>query len=170
MSKGNRLPLFHEFGLEVRRHQNATDTLDELVVERLGINRTDGRCLDVIDQHGAMTAGELATATGLSPGAITNILDRMEHAGYLKRVRDPGDRRKITVQLTPEASKRLMEIFGPIMCWSEAELSRYTDEQIRFVMDFLRRGRVFMEEYVAKVRASPAGTTAKPRKRSKRRE
>ena len=152
MSKENRRALFAALSLEFRRHQNATDMLDDVAVAILGINRTDGRCLDIIQQNGSMTAGQLAEATGLSPGAITTILDRMEEAGYLQRVRDKEDRRKIMVELTPEATRRTWEIWGPLARWSETELSKYSDAELRFVLEFLRRGRAFVEKYTVELR------------------
>jgi DNA-binding MarR family transcriptional regulator len=153
MSKEKRRALFAALSLEFRKHQNATDALDDVAVAILGINRTDGRCLDIIQQNGAMTAGQLAEATGLSPGAITTILDRMEEAGYLQRIRGQEDRRKIMVELTPEATRRTWEIWGPIARWSENELAKYSESELRFVLEFLRRGRTFIEEYAAKLRA-----------------
>jgi DNA-binding MarR family transcriptional regulator len=155
MSKEKRRALMAALALEFRKQQNATEAIDEAAVEILGINRTDGRCLDIIQQNGAMTAGQLAGATGLSPGAVTTILDRMESAGYLQRVRGQEDRRKIMVELTPEAARRAWEIWGPIARWSENELGRYTDAELSFVLEFLRRGRSFIEEYATKLRARP---------------
>jgi DNA-binding MarR family transcriptional regulator len=153
MSKEKRRALVAALGMEFRKQQNTTEALDDVAVEILGINRTDGRCLDIIQQNGALTAGQLAEATGLSPGAVTTILDRMEQAGYLQRVRGQEDRRKIMVELTPEAARRTWEIWGPIARWSENELSRYSEAELDFVLEFLRRGRAFMEEYVTKLRA-----------------
>jgi DNA-binding MarR family transcriptional regulator len=153
MSKEKRRALVAALSMEFRKQQNTTEALDDVAVELLGINRTDGRCLDIIQQNGAMTAGQLAEATGLSPGAVTTILDRMEKAGYLQRVRGQEDRRKIMVELTAEAARRTWEIWGPIARWSESELSRYSEAELDFVLAFLRRGRAFLEEYVAKLRA-----------------
>jgi DNA-binding MarR family transcriptional regulator len=170
MSKEKRRALVAALGMEFRKQQNATEALDDVAVEILGINRTDGRCLDIIQQHGAMTAGQLAEATGLSPGAVTPILDRMETAGYLQRVRGQEDRRKIMVELTPEATRRTWEIWGPLARWSENELSRYSEAELNFVLDFLRRGRAFLDEYTAKLRArapSPAASPARPAARRK---
>jgi DNA-binding MarR family transcriptional regulator len=169
MSKEKRRALIAALSMEFRKHQNATDVLDDTAVELLGINRTDGRCLDIIQQNGAMTAGQLAEATALSPGAVTTILDRMEAAGYLQRVRGQEDRRKIMVELTPEATRRTWEIWGPLARWSETELSRYSEAELTFVLDFLSRGRAFLEEYVVKLRANPppapAGAPARAAKR-----
>src|SRR5689334_16112580 len=171
MSKEKKRALVVALGMEFRKHQNASDSLDEVAVELLGINRTDGRCLDIIQQNGAMTAGQLAEATGLSPGAVTTILDRMEAAGYLQRVRGQEDRRKIMVELTPEATRRTWEIWGPLARWSETELGRYSEAELDLVLAFLRRGREFVEDYVVKLRErpplprSPAAAKPAPRRR-----
>ena len=77
----------------LRRNQVLTQMLDEAAADYLGINTTDGRALDVIDQAGGrVTAGELARELRLSTGAVTAILDRLEQAGYARRVPDPDDR------------------------------------------------------------------------------
>ena len=66
--------------------------LDEAAAEYMGINHTDGRAIDVIDQHGRITAGELARELRLSTGAVTTLVDRLERAGFARRVRDDADR------------------------------------------------------------------------------
>jgi DNA-binding MarR family transcriptional regulator len=99
-------------GLEIRRHQNTQDRFDEVACEYLGINRSDGRALDILDQHGRLTAGRLAAESGLSSGAITTLLDRLERAGYVRRLRDEGDRRRVLVELTDLAHERASEIWG----------------------------------------------------------
>ena len=81
--------LFDELISEVRRSQNATDRFDQAVADAIGINRTDMRCLDVIQREGPVPAGRLAEETGLTTGAITTVLDRLERVGYARRVRDP---------------------------------------------------------------------------------
>ena len=67
----------------------------------LGLNRTDTRCLDIIERLDGVSAGRLASEAGLSTGAVTTVLDRLERAGYARRVPDPGDRRRVLVELTP---------------------------------------------------------------------
>ena len=72
----------------------------------MGVNRTDGRCLDLLEHRGQMSAGELARASGLSTGAITAVIDRLEHAGYAQRVADPADRRRVLIEPTAKAFDR----------------------------------------------------------------
>src|SRR5579862_8285253 len=99
----DRAPLYAELSNEVRASQRATDVVDELVCQLIGINRTDARCMDILDQHGSMSAGDLAEASRLTTGAITAVIDRLERAGLAQRVPDPSDRRRVLVEVTPKA-------------------------------------------------------------------
>ncbi|MGH3128797.1 MAG: MarR family transcriptional regulator [Gaiellaceae bacterium] len=70
------------------------------------MNRTDLRCLNIIENNGAMTAGRLAELSGLTTAAVTSVLDRLERAGYARRVRDQPDRRQVMVEVTPLLAER----------------------------------------------------------------
>ena len=94
-----------------RAYQTSNDNFDQAIADNVGMNRTDMRCLDLIDQAGGMTAGELARAAGLTSGAVTAVVDRLEKAGMAKRVADPADRRRVRIEVTP----RLWELTGPLM-------------------------------------------------------
>ena len=72
-----------------RAYQTSNDNFDQAIADHLGMNRTDMRCVDLIDQAGGMTAGELARAAGLTTGAVTAVIDRLERAGMARRVADP---------------------------------------------------------------------------------
>src|SRR5947207_2197662 len=77
--------------------------LSETVARALGLNPTDLECLDVIARRERATAGDLASATGLTTGAVTGVIDRLERAGFAHRERDAADRRKVYVRLVPAA-------------------------------------------------------------------
>src|SRR5262245_46732482 len=85
----------------VAAFQDATDGVDEAASRQLGLNRTDLRCLGILTRVGPITAGQLAAAAGLSPGATTTAVDRLARVGYAERVHDEHDRRRIRVQATP---------------------------------------------------------------------
>ncbi|WP_392435861.1 MarR family transcriptional regulator [Chlorogloeopsis fritschii PCC 9212] len=68
----------------------ATVLFHTAIAERLGLNTTDHKCADILAQTGAITAGELAERTGLTTGAITGVVDRLEKAGFVRRERDPA--------------------------------------------------------------------------------
>jgi DNA-binding MarR family transcriptional regulator len=121
----------------VRTSQTATDVFDEALTTFLGINRTDGRCLDIIDRLGRVSAGQLANESGLTTGAVTAVIDRLEAAGYVRRLRDELDRRKIWVEPTPAVQQINGHIFGIYARMSPALTEGYSDEQLQAVLEFL---------------------------------
>lgn len=130
----------------VTRYQRATDAFDEAAAERLGVNRTDLRCLDLLFQ-GPMSAGALAEAAGLSPAATTSLVDRLEHKGYLRRTRDTKDRRRVVIEMTDLARARAWRLYGPLAEEGGTELARYRDDQVALITDFLDRGRALVERH-----------------------
>ena len=136
----------------VRNHQSAVDAVDEAASAYLGINRTDGRCLDIIDRRGRITAGELASETGLTCGAITTALDRLEAAGYVRRIRDHSDRRRVLVEMTDIARSRAWEVLGPVAEEGVRILKNYDDDQLKTIRDYLWASRDVLEEYATRVR------------------
>jgi DNA-binding MarR family transcriptional regulator len=144
----NRQQLYAELGNEVRANQRATDVVDELICQLLGINRTDARCLDILDQHGSMSAGDLAEASRLTTGAITAVIDRLERAGLAGRVPDPSDRRRVLVELTPKAYAVSNELMvEPMRKLYTPMAARYSEEQLRLIIDFTRAGRELQERH-----------------------
>ncbi len=143
--------IFDELIYEVRRSQNATDRFDQAVADAIGLNRTDMRCLDVIQREGPVPAGRLAEETGLTTGAITTVLDRLERGGFARRVRDPGDRRRVLVEVTPEAFHGAADYYGEHMALSERLYRRYTEEQLQMFLEWVREGRELNEREAAKL-------------------
>ena len=100
MSRQNKTDQIEELIAAYRANSSQDGAFDALAAERLGISPTDLRCLDIVQGRGGVTAGELATASGLSTGAVTAVVDRLERAGLARRVRDESDRRKVNVEVT----------------------------------------------------------------------
>ena len=143
-----RRRLYLELGGEVRANQRATDVVDDLVCQLLGVNRTDARCLDILDEHGRMSAGDLAEASRLTTGAITAVIDRLERAGYARRVPDPSDRRRVLVEPTEKAFEASMELMvAPMGELTKPMASRYTDQQLKQFIEFTREGREIQERH-----------------------
>jgi DNA-binding MarR family transcriptional regulator len=145
MSKRSRNELIFEFIDAVRASQTAVDMLDEAVGEYLGLHRTDMRCLDILDREGPMPAGQLAEQARVSPAAMTAVLDRLEQKGLARRVRDTEDRRRVLVEVTEEMRKGAAELYGPPEEAGQG-LAMYTDEQLEFLIEFLRRDVAFQED------------------------
>jgi DNA-binding MarR family transcriptional regulator len=140
----------------VRRHSTATVLFHAAIAERLGLNPTDHKAADLIMQRGPLSAGELAALTGLSTGAVTGIIDRLEAAGWVRRTRDPSDRRRVLVSLglSGERMRRVAAVFQPVGGALDALLERYTDAQLRTVLDFVERSRALVEQEAVRLRAA----------------
>jgi DNA-binding MarR family transcriptional regulator len=151
MSRQTKNELIDELTREVRAAQVAVDLMDDAACRALGVNRTDGRCLDVIDREGPVAAGRLAEASGLTTAAVTAVIDRLEKAGYARRVGDPNDRRRVLVELTPLMRERAGVIWGPFAKFREV-LAKYTIEQLELLRDFHKLGREYNEQRAAEVR------------------
>jgi DNA-binding MarR family transcriptional regulator len=135
-------------GEEIRASQRAVDVVDDLVAELLGVNRTDARCLDILDQHGRMSAGELARESDLSTGAVTAVIDRLERAGYAHRVPDPSDRRRVLVELTEFAREQMWELMGrPMREMTVPVMNHYSDAELELFLEFQRQGRAIQERH-----------------------
>ena len=131
--------LVDELIREFRVSGNQDKAFDALAAERLGINETDLHCLNIIENSGGLTAGELAVQSGLTNGAITGVLDRLERAGFAQRVADPGDRRRVYVQVTAAFYKRAERIWGPMAeDWQATLGKRFTKEELERMTELLR--------------------------------
>jgi DNA-binding MarR family transcriptional regulator len=140
MSNDRRTALLRELIEANRAYQTAVEKMDDAFFKLVGVNRTDGRCLDVIDQNPGITAGELAVAAGLSPGAVTTVLDRLEARGFVTRERDPDDRRRVTLKLTPEANRLAWEAYGPLGEMGGPFIAELSDRDLEAIIKFLRGG------------------------------
>jgi DNA-binding MarR family transcriptional regulator len=139
----------------VRAQQRANDVFDQALVEHLGINRTDGRCIDLLEQYGPMAAGELARASGLTTGAITTLLDRLERVGFVRRLPDPNDRRKVMVEITEKTRHEIHEVFGPLAEEGWRHLEQFSDDDLAAIVAFAELDRELHERHAARLTTGP---------------
>jgi DNA-binding MarR family transcriptional regulator len=141
------------------RASGAQNTLfTHAIAERLGISTSDLECLDIIQLRGPVTAGELAAATGLTTGAITGLIDRLEKAGFAERERDSEDRRKVLVRLAPRAASRIAPMFGSLQRAMDGLLSSYSQRELELLLDFFKRSHEISVTETAKLRAAAQRT------------
>jgi DNA-binding MarR family transcriptional regulator len=152
MSREKKHALADELIHLARAHEAANDAFDEVAREKLGINRTDLRCLNIVDNQGPMTAGRLAELSGLTTAAVTSVLDRLERAGYARRVRDQKDRRQVMVEVTPLLAERATPIWGPLGEEARSALMRLPAEGLQALIDFYRLGIELNERHIERVR------------------
>ncbi len=140
-------------GQIMRRQSTAVVLFHHAVAERLGLGPTDHKCLDLLREHGAMTGSKLAAITGLTTGAITGVVARLERAGYLNREQDPRDGRK---QILSPASDRLQgirAIFDPIRSEVAELLETYDTHQLTAIAEFLARCTDAIHRHAALLRS-----------------
>src|SRR5215813_4185980 len=131
-TKTTRAKLVQTLATEVGRTLSThTVMLHAAVAERLGLNITDHKALDFACRGGGtVTAGELAELTGLTTGAITGVIDRLEKAGFARRERDSTDRRKVHVRPLPTVERRIVPLFRPMERAVLSALSGYSDKEL----------------------------------------
>lgn len=139
-----------------RRMGAATVSFNNAVAELAGLNRTDYECMDVLDAEGPCTAGRLAEATGLTTGAITGVVDRLEAAGLARRSRDPDDRRRVIVELSGAsalADEMMAEAFGPLMVAMQEVVDGASDEELASFARLAEQTTTVLRDAAVRLRA-----------------
>jgi len=157
-TSAERHSLEEEFLLAMRRAGSAMQLLGQVSADRIGINATDLNCLNLVALTGHMTAGELAKQTGLSTASITGVLDRLEEGGFVRRVRDPHDRRRVIVELGGGPGLReIGPTFAPVVKAWRAAAADYSDDELRLLLDFQGKLEEIMRAQLARLRGDARG-------------
>ena len=135
----------------MRGWQTDQDIFDDAAAIYVGLNRTDTRALDILERDGPMTAGELATASRLTSGAVTALVDRLEAAGLVRRTRDTVDRRRVMIEITPKVAQVMEPVFGPVAEEGYRNIKTYSDEDIEKMLAFFTMSREFLQRHTARV-------------------
>ncbi|HVZ34007.1 MAG TPA: MarR family transcriptional regulator [Polyangiaceae bacterium] len=147
-----RTRLLEAIADEGRRTGTRSVLLHAAVAEKLGLNQSDHKCSDLIAaQPHPITAGRLAELTGLSTGAITGVLDRLEAAGFIARDHDPNDRRRVVIRATPERAPDLSAVFKPLREAMIAYCDRYTNQQLQVILEFMRGSEQVLHEQMSRL-------------------
>ncbi len=151
-----RKELEHAVGFEAGRELGARSILfHEAIANLVGVSVTDLKCLDYIDRTGEVTAGDLARLTGLTTGAITAAVDRLDRAGLARRERSGSDRRKVFIQLCDSPTMaRIRPFYEALGRESAAMVSRYSITQLETIKDFCERCTDIMRRMTEEVHAS----------------
>jgi DNA-binding MarR family transcriptional regulator len=153
VSRSTRDELVSEVEDQCRAYHVAVDQVDEAVAMCARVNRTDLRCLDILERRGPLSAGELASASGLTTGAVTTVLDRLETVGYARRERDLDDRRRVLVNVTDEVRAAARELYGPLAAAHAETYTDFSDDDLAVIRKFLRRSREVNERHAAWLRS-----------------
>ncbi|MFF0744671.1 MarR family transcriptional regulator [Streptomyces sp. NPDC004111] len=116
----------------------------EAVGRRLGLSAADQRALSLIGREGPLTAGALAQRIGVTSGAATGLIDRLEKAGHVRRDPDPADRRRILVTALP--GRRTAWAVRDLSRAMAEVMSRYSEQELAVIEDYVRRTVAVLEE------------------------
>lgn len=124
------------------------------VAEKLGLNVTDWKCASILFQEGPCNPSRLAELTGMSSAATTQVVDRLERAGIVRRERDPNDRRRVVLHPVPNPAlgEALQRIFGGLGAAMTEVMKGYDYEQLETILDFVERTTETLEEETRRLR------------------
>lgn len=144
--------------------------LHEAVADQLGLYITDHKCVGMLCEFGPLSAGELAALTGLTTGAITGVLNRLEGAGYARRVRNPEDRRNIRVEGRNLArfNERMGQLLGPLREKMRILSSRYSSEQLALVLEFMNASVAISREETKRIQSGTRENVAVADRKSRK--
>lgn len=125
--------------MALRRSSAAGVLHGQTIARRVGINSTDLECLDLILMSGPSTAGEIARHTGLTSGAVTGLIDRLERLELVERVADPNDRRKVRVKVRDDRIGPVGALYAPLEKAMLMLLAGYSRDELGVLLDFAER-------------------------------
>jgi DNA-binding MarR family transcriptional regulator len=158
--RGKRAAVLESLLRELRDFSDQDVLFSQALADRLGMNLTDFKCLSILERNGAVTAGKLAELTGLTSGAVTGLIDRLEKAGWARRVRDPNDRRHVIIEAATERGADFEALFSTSGRAMSELVEDYSEEQLAFLLDFLTRGAALLREETTRLRAEGGGRSA----------
>ncbi|GAA4229633.1 DNA-binding MarR family transcriptional regulator [Streptosporangium album] len=146
MSRDQVLAALHEAG---REHGNAAVMFHTAISARMGLGMSEEKTLDLLQRLGPLTAGEIAGHSGLAPASVSGLIDRLEHKGFVRRIRDTEDRRRVIVEIRHDSIAGFGSLFDGFVQGLEGLYATYTDEQLEVILDFLRRSAEVQREATA---------------------
>ncbi|HLZ06450.1 MAG TPA: MarR family transcriptional regulator [Bradyrhizobium sp.] len=131
-----RAVLLQELENAMRKASAQGTMFAKAVADRAGISSSDMDCMDFLNMEGRMTAGRLAELTGLTTGAITGVVDRLEKAGFVRRERDESDRRKVFIAPVPERMMEIGRFYALMQRAMQKQAERYTDSELKLLLRY----------------------------------
>ncbi len=156
MTKRSRRELVQAIRSGFQQTSGQSVLLSQIIADKVGLSPSDLECLGFLQDGGAMTAGRLGELTGLTSGAVTRMIDRLERARYVRRRSDPDDRRKVQVELVPGRAKAFDRFYGPMAKGATEYLARYSDTDLALIATLLEDMVAFSRRQTQRIQALPA--------------
>jgi DNA-binding MarR family transcriptional regulator len=138
-----------------REYSTAAVMFHNAVARCFGLSVSDLKTLDILQRRGALTAGEIAVHTTLATASVTSLIDRLQKKGLVRRVRDPGDRRRVVVKLTPKLEETIAPLFKSLNRRMLARFKGYSDEDVALIRNFLTESADEMRSEVGRLPQGP---------------
>ena len=164
-----RAALMQELEHAMRRSSGQGAIFSQTVAGKAGISSSDLECLDFLNLEGRVTAGRLAEVTGLTTGAITGVVDRLEKAGLVRRERDDSDRRKVFIATVPENIAEVGKFYEPMQRAILQDWETYSDAELRLLLRFARQSYQTMLAATEELKAMQEPSKMEPPKPRNRR-
>lgn len=142
---------------ELKENSKCAIMLHQTIADTLNLNITDHKCLDFINRSEGVTAGQIAEFAGLTGGAVTALIDRLEKGGYIIRDKDPNDRRKVIIRSTAgsddmnAASLHLKETFSSLDKAVDELLSTYDENELSIILSFINSLNIESSKIIKKL-------------------
>jgi DNA-binding MarR family transcriptional regulator len=150
-SQDGKQALIGRLMLALRQSSAAGVLHGQAIARRVGVNSSDLECLDLILMKGPSTAGDIARQTGLTSGAVTGLIDRLERLGLVERTADAADRRKVLVRVCADEIAPIAALFSPMEKSMQALLGGYSREELKILIDFSERAGEIVLKRVAEL-------------------
>ena len=148
-----------------RALSTSTVLYHQLVAEHLGLTASDDKCLDLLMRGGDMTAGELATRSGFTTGAITGIANRLVTRGFVRRAHDQVDQRRVLLRPVPA---KVHEVMGPLLLPMIQRMAalhgRYRVNELKLLLDYVQRSEAVLRESALELAARRKSSTLRSKK------
>ena len=151
MSTARRTELLAALGEAGRAHSNAAVMFHAALSARMDLGATEEKALDLLERLGPLTAGDIARHSGLAPASASGLIDRLERKGFVRRVRDGADRRRVIVEVVPESIAGFAGLFADFVARLDELYAGYDDDQLALILDFLRRSAEVQREATARL-------------------
>ena len=147
------MELIQKFDWEIRQLNTAITLAVTAVAQQIGMNASDMQCAEFLVRQGPLTAGQLAELSGLTTGAITGVVDRLERAGWARRENDPADRRRVIIRAVPQDTNAEEGLYDPYTEAMSNLLADYDDQELHFILEFISRLSATNAEIASQIRS-----------------
>ncbi|HMD90885.1 MAG TPA: MarR family transcriptional regulator [Anaerolineaceae bacterium] len=154
MTKPTKIDLIIRTNIAARGYGIQMTMFRNVIFEKLDVNGTDMECLGFLFYKRIATPTELARYTGLTSGATTAMLDRLEKGGFIERRPNPDDRRGTLIVLVKSGAEKVAKWFAPVGKAQEELISNYSEEELQLISDFFERYAKIWEQECQKLQKS----------------